>query len=122
MTTLGLTTHLVLDISGVEVVDVDDDAMVVTSTNLAFPLSLRAGSCGSTFWGVACGVTLLQVGSCGSALLCGTCVGGDGHGLSVVFLSFRTHTIFVFFDVVGRVSSSWTLLAAAIFVCLGTQI
>ena len=105
MATLGLTTHLVFSSGGVEVMDVDDDAMFVTSTILSFPLFLGAGSCGSTFRRVAGDVTLLQVGSCGSALLCGTCVGGDGHGLSVVCLSLRTHTIFVFFDVVGRVSS-----------------
>ena len=113
---MTLTTHLVFDTSGIETVDVEDDAIVVRSTILPFPLSLRAGSCGSTFRSVTFGVTLLQVGSCGSALLCVTCVGGDGHGLSVVFLSFRTHTISVFFDVAGRVSSSWTLLAAAVFV------
>ena len=34
---------------GIEMVDVEDDAMFVTSTILFFPLSLRAGSCGSTF-------------------------------------------------------------------------
>ena len=59
MATLGLTTHLVFDTFGVEVVDVDDDAMFVTSTTLPFPLSLRAGSCGSTFRGADFGVTLL---------------------------------------------------------------
>ena len=52
-------------------------------------------------WVLPLGATLLQVGSCGSALLRWTCVGGDGHGLSSAFLSFLTHTIFVVFDVVG---------------------
>ena len=54
---------------------------------------------------MAFGVTLLQVGSCGFALLHGTLVGGDGHGLSIALLSFHTHTIFVFFDVVGCILS-----------------
>ena len=49
---------------------------------------------------MAIGVTLFQVGSCGSALLRCAYVGGDGHGLSIAFLSLRTHTILVFSDVV----------------------
>ena len=51
---------------------------------------------------MASGVTLLQVGS---ALLHDTLVGDDGHGLSIALLSFRTHTIFVFFNVVGCILS-----------------
>ena len=47
------------------------------------------------------GITLLQVGSCGSALLPGTFVGGDGHVDFVGEFVFRTHTIFVLFDVFG---------------------
>ena len=47
--TLGLTLHLVFSSGGVEVMDVDDDAMFVTFTILSFPLFLGAGSCGSTF-------------------------------------------------------------------------
>ena len=101
MTTLGLTTHAVTCVLGERDIDVEDDGIFVTSIILPFPLFFRAGSCGSTFSGVALGVTLLQVGSCGSALVCGTCVGGDGYGVSIAFLSFRTHTIFVFVDADG---------------------
>ena len=54
---------------------------------------------------VAFGVTLLQVGSCVAPLLHGTCVGGDGNDSSVALLSFRTHTIFVAFDVFGYAMS-----------------
>ena len=54
---------------------------------------------------MAFGVTLLQVGSCGVALLHDTCVGGDGHDLSVALVSFRTHIIFVVLDVFGCVLS-----------------
>ena len=55
---------------------------------------------------MAFGVTLLQVGSCSSALLHCACVGGDGHGLSIALMSFRTHTIFdIFLDVVGGILS-----------------
>ena len=43
VTTLSLTTHMVVDIFGVKVIDVDDDAMFVTSTTLPFPLSFRVG-------------------------------------------------------------------------------
>ena len=35
---------------------------------------------------MAIGVTLLQVGSCGSALLHDTLVDGDGHGLFIALL------------------------------------
>ena len=73
VTTLGLTTHVVVDVLCAKVIDVNDDAMFVTSTTLPFPLPLRGSSCGSTLGGVACGVTLFQVGSCGSTLLFGTC-------------------------------------------------
>ena len=106
VTTLGLTAHAVVDVLGIRVIDVDDDGMFVTSITLPFPLSFRAGSCGSTFRGVAFGVTLLQAGSCGTALLHSSCVGGDGHGSLAMALSLRTHTIFViFFDVFGSVLS-----------------
>ena len=54
---------------------------------------------------MALGTTLLQVGSCGSALLHNTLVDDDGHGLSIALLSFHTHTIFVFVDVVGCILS-----------------
>ena len=77
----------------------------VTSIILPFPLSFRAGSCGSTFWGVAFGVTLFQVGSCGSALLRCACVGGDGHDFSVAEFVFFTHTIRVFLGVFGCILS-----------------
>ena len=49
------------------------------------------------------GVTLLQVGSCVTALVCGTLGGGDGHGLSLAFEPFCTHTILVFVDADGGV-------------------
>ena len=97
VTTLGLTTHLVVDTSGGEVVDVDDDAIFVTSTTLPFPLSFRAGSCGST--------PFTEVGSCVTARLRGTCLGGDGHNSYVALLSFRTHTILIVFDVFGCILS-----------------
>ena len=92
---------MVVDVFVAKVIDVDDDAMFVTSTTLPFALSFRAGSCGSTYVGVAFDITPFQVGPCVTTLLRGTCVGDDGHGLSIAFLSFRTHTMLVFLDVVG---------------------
>ena len=105
MTTLVLTTHAVVDAFSARVIDVDDDAIFVTSTTLPFPLSFRAGSCGSTCVGVVFDVTPFQVGSCVTALLHGTCVGDDGHDSFVALLSFRTHTILVVFDVFGYILS-----------------
>ena len=49
VTTLGLSTHVVTCVFGERDIDVDDDGMFVTSIILPFPLSFRAGSCGSTF-------------------------------------------------------------------------
>ena len=48
---------MVVDALGEKVIDVDDDAMFVTSITLPFALSFRAGSCGSTCVGVAFDVT-----------------------------------------------------------------
>ena len=48
VSTLGLITHVVVDVHGKKGIDVDDDGTFVTSTILPFPLSFRVGSCGST--------------------------------------------------------------------------
>lgn len=67
-------------------------------------------------------MTFLQVGSCGSALLHGTFVGGNVHGSFVDLFAFRTHTIFVFFGAWGCGMATCEGVAMAAFFCKGTHI
>ena len=67
-------------------------------------------------------MTLLQVGSCDSALLHGTFVGGDGHVSFVEEFAFHTHTIFVFFGICGCGVTPCDLFVFAPFLCLGNHI
>ena len=49
MTTLGLVTLVVVSDFVKKDIDVDDDGTLVTSIILPLPLSIRGGSCVSTF-------------------------------------------------------------------------